>query len=30
MLDGFIERYRKEMNSSVPIQKNVFDYGMRF
>ncbi len=28
ILDGFIERYRTEMGSSVPMQKNLFDYGV--
>jgi hypothetical protein len=30
ILDRFIERYRVAMGSSVPLQKNVFDYGVRF
>lgn len=30
VLDRFIQRYRVEMGSSVPLQKNLFDYGARF
>lgn len=29
MLDRFIQRYRVEMGSSVPVQKNLFDYGVQ-
>lgn len=29
LLDRFIARYRVEMGSSVPVQKNLFDYGAR-
>ena len=29
VLDRFIARYRAEMGSSVPMQKNLFDYGAR-
>ncbi len=28
MIDRFIQRYRAEMSSSVPTQKNMFDYGV--
>ena len=30
ILDRFIENYRAELGSSVPVQKNMFDYGVRF
>ena len=30
ILDRFIDRYRGEMGASVPVQKNLFDYGVRF
>ncbi|KAH9569633.1 hypothetical protein CY35_02G000700, partial [Sphagnum magellanicum] len=30
MIDRFIQRYRAEMGSSVPTQKNMFDYGVQF
>ena len=30
ILDRFIDRYREEMGASVPVQKNLFDYGVRF
>ena len=30
ILDRFIENYRAEMGSSVLVQKNMFDYGVRF
>ncbi len=29
-IDGFIQRYRAKMGSSVPTQKNMFDYGIQF
>jgi hypothetical protein len=29
-IDRFIQRYRAEMGSSVPTQKNMFDYGVQF
>lgn len=29
-MDRFIERYRVATGSSVPLQKNVFDYGVHF
>jgi hypothetical protein len=30
MIDRFIQQYRAEMGSSVPTQKNMFDYGVQF
>lgn len=30
ILDKFIERYRMMTGSFVPLQKNVFDYGVHF
>ncbi len=30
MIDGFIQRYRGQMGSSVLTQKNMFDYGVQF
>jgi len=30
MIDHFIQRYRAKMSSSVPIEKNMFDYGVQF
>jgi len=30
MIDRFIQRYRAEMGSSIPTQKNMFDYGVQF
>ena len=30
ILDRFIERYRMMTGSSVPLQNNVFDYGVHF
>ncbi|CAK9221362.1 unnamed protein product [Sphagnum troendelagicum] len=30
MIDCFIQRYYEEMGSSVPTQKNMFDYGVQF
>jgi hypothetical protein len=30
MIDRFIQRYHAEMGSSVPTQKNMFDYGVQF
>jgi hypothetical protein len=30
VIDRFIQKYHANMGSSVPLQKNVFDYGVRF
>ncbi|CAK9188676.1 unnamed protein product [Sphagnum troendelagicum] len=30
VIDRFIQQYHANMGSSVPLQKNVFDYGVRF
>jgi hypothetical protein len=29
-IDRFIQRYHAKMGSSVPTQKNMFDYGVQF
>jgi len=28
MIDRFIQRYRAKMGSSIPVKKNMFDYGV--
>jgi hypothetical protein len=30
MIDRFIQQYHAKMGSSVPVQKNMFDYGVQF
>jgi hypothetical protein len=30
VIDRFIQQYHANMGSSVPLQKNVFDYGVQF